>query len=221
MANFHRTESLLTIGNDVVDLSADEPALHRRFTTRVFTDYERVRIGADRGKLWLYWAAKEAAYKALKRNHPDLCFIPIRFEFDEIINVVKFGNYSVYCKTIVTSNYVLVNCSNQRDVFLSGALRSWVHEVGDADVGIGGDIDMRSPSRVVRALALKNIAQRLGVSEAQLSIKSSSDAAMGSVPLLQLRGAQSEHLLSFSHHGRYVAASFIETSASIPVTSST
>jgi phosphopantetheine--protein transferase-like protein len=61
------------VGNDVVDLTAPRAAdRHRdeRFVARVFTDAERARILADDDpslRLWLGWAAKEAAYKVVSK----------------------------------------------------------------------------------------------------------------------------------------------------------
>ncbi len=70
------------IGNDVVDLGqADtrENAQHAGFDRRVFDARERAAIAADaepRRRRWMLWAAKEAAYKALRRDHPGFVFSP-------------------------------------------------------------------------------------------------------------------------------------------------
>ncbi len=70
------------IGNDVVDLAqADtrEGAQHPGFDRRVFDADERAAISADpepRRRRWMFWAAKEAAYKALRRGDPRFVFAP-------------------------------------------------------------------------------------------------------------------------------------------------
>ena len=61
------------VGNDVVDLTAPRATdrhLDERFLGRVFTDAERAGILADDDpslRLWLGWAAKEAAYKVVSK----------------------------------------------------------------------------------------------------------------------------------------------------------
>lgn len=70
------------IGNDVVDLAqADtrDGAQHPGFDRRVFDADERAAIAADgepRRRRWMFWAAKEAAYKALRRSQPRFVFAP-------------------------------------------------------------------------------------------------------------------------------------------------
>ena len=63
----------MIIGNDVVDLTdARVPgkASDERFLERIFTEEERVAIGAAHDpdlELWQSWAAKETAYKAVSK----------------------------------------------------------------------------------------------------------------------------------------------------------
>ena len=70
------------IGNDVVDLCEAETyaqAQHPGFDRRVFREAERdVIAGAadPRSMRWVLWAAKEAAYKALRRDDPAFVFSP-------------------------------------------------------------------------------------------------------------------------------------------------
>ncbi len=64
------------VGNDVVDLKHPEnrgKSRDDRFLGRVFTKQERDRIaGAERPEtlLWVFWAAKEAAFKVVSRDDP-------------------------------------------------------------------------------------------------------------------------------------------------------
>src|SRR5512147_2410613 len=73
------------LGNDVVDLGDPETrpdARHPRFDARVFTREERAALAsaAQPERLrWSLWAAKEAAYKCLKKLEPATCFSPVRF----------------------------------------------------------------------------------------------------------------------------------------------
>ena len=76
------------LGNDVVDLhdpDSDAATLSARFDARVFTEGERLAIDSHADPAahrWRHWAAKEAAYKALRRRRPSVPFSPIRFEVD-------------------------------------------------------------------------------------------------------------------------------------------
>jgi len=73
------------VGNDIVDL--EEPdnrgkSGDGRFLDRVFTPEERGLIAGAANPdavLWSLWAAKEAAYKAVSRDYPDVCSIPRRY----------------------------------------------------------------------------------------------------------------------------------------------
>ena len=70
------------VGNDIVDLKETDncgKSGDNRFLGRVFTPEERERIvGASCPDklLWSFWAAKEAAYKAVSRNDPSIQSTP-------------------------------------------------------------------------------------------------------------------------------------------------
>lgn len=76
------------VGNDVVDLldSDTDPGLPRdRFDARVCRPEERHAIAsaADASReRWCHWAAKESAYKLLRKREGDTVFSPVRFEVD-------------------------------------------------------------------------------------------------------------------------------------------
>jgi len=80
----------LKLGNDIVDLSINKTKLKHlepkflKFLHRVFTPEEQAKIlntiDLDKPKiLWALWAAKEAAYKALKKQLPELIFSHNKF----------------------------------------------------------------------------------------------------------------------------------------------
>ena len=81
-------KSTLKLGNDIVDLSLPRAKLKHleprflMFLTRVFTKEEQSNILNSNNKpktLWAIWAAKEAAYKALKKQLPELIFSHNKF----------------------------------------------------------------------------------------------------------------------------------------------
>jgi hypothetical protein len=73
------------VGNDVVDLrdsDADPETLNPRFDGRVFSRDERRSIeqcAEPSRQRWRLWAAKEAAFKLLRRLDPTTPFLPVRF----------------------------------------------------------------------------------------------------------------------------------------------
>lgn len=74
------------VGNDVVDLAAPAArgkAADGRFLRRVFTaaEIDRIRAAADPERmLWTLWAAKEAAFKVVRKLRADLPFALRRLE---------------------------------------------------------------------------------------------------------------------------------------------
>ena len=70
------------VGNDIVDLKETDnrgKSGDGRFIGRVFTPEERdgiVGSSCPDKLLWAFWAAKEAAYKAVSRDHPSIRSTP-------------------------------------------------------------------------------------------------------------------------------------------------
>ena len=76
---------MLRVGNDIVDLShphAKGKSRDIRFLKRVFLPEEEGCILADArpdAMLWAFWTGKEAAYKTLQKDHPDISSAPRRY----------------------------------------------------------------------------------------------------------------------------------------------
>ena len=190
-----------SIGNDIVDLSEIEPDLHNRYISRVFTKLEQVKISQDPSKLWLFWAAKEAAYKALKRIDPQLIFSPQLFEFDAP-DTVRYMGQLLKCKITQAGHFYHVLCSTVQE-----ALENCMVWIDDSVDHVSG-----SHSARIRQLAVENIAKVLNVSAHLLEIASADSRAAAkewtSVPVLLVNGSPSAHKISFSHHGRFLACAF-------------
>jgi len=188
------------IGNDVVDLCDPDvrpDAIHPRFDRRVFAPDERRRIaaaGPDSPLRWMAWAAKEAAFKAAKRCDPACIFAPIRFltEFDdagrgrvhhagvEYDLRVSLGGGCVHAVATVRSPIT--------EHIVARVKREPTPRLAPADA-----------SRSVRAFALADLADALGVGVDSLAIRSHQR-----IP--RLVAATDEVIaLSLSHHGRCVA----------------
>lgn len=181
----------LSVGNDLVDLNRREPVLHQRFIERVFSQSEMAAVECSMANLWLHWAAKEAAYKMIKRLEPETVFSPVKFVFDSSLKTLTYNDNVYSCLCEIKPNYVHVVCASQPELLKSSALHLWINDIGDQD-----------PSEAVRNLAVERLAALLNISNKQLSV---SPPARGMLPHIFLAGSKMEHLLSFSHHGRFVA----------------
>jgi len=192
----------LIVGNDIVDLGDAETRiekLHPRFIGRVFSAAERQRIFSSRDTrmlLWAHWAAKESAYKALKKLDPGTVFSHSAF-------VVDLGGHAGH-----TWSHGHVLHAGRRIELAVEYRDDWVHAVanlaasdrtqalqleGVSILPAGAD-----PSAQVRAFALAQIAGRLGCG-AGLEIAGSRP------PRLLHHGARLQADISLSHHGRRVA----------------
>lgn len=186
----------ISIGNDIVDLNAKEPDLHPRFVSRVFSPMEREEIGQNIAKLWQYWSAKEASYKALKRINRNLIFSPRKFEVFSQEKVVTYLDNKLYLGQILNSEYVYSFCSTDQKQIADGKIYNWIKESSDS-----------SPSKAVRSLALENISRLLKLDVCDLEIDSNVDGR--SIPFIRIKQDASSSLLSFSHHGRFVACAYL------------
>ena len=190
------------IGNDIVDLTDAEThpiGMHPRFDSRVFTSSELELIrssGAPDRLRWMLWAAKEAAYKALKKIAPNTIFSPRRFVVK--LNETLRGNVTCDEKTLpiqvweeADSVHVIATTEKILDKrILSGTETLEPEDAIDADL----------PSQAARTLAIRELAERLGVPDEELSI-----TGRGRVPTLLHNGESTNIDLSLSHHGKLVA----------------
>jgi phosphopantetheinyl transferase (holo-ACP synthase) len=186
------------LGNDVVDLADPETRAagrHPRFDARVLTREERAALAGaqDPERMrWSLWAAKEAAYKCLKKLEPETCFSPVRF-------AVRLG----------ADQTGTVEAGGRRlrvALFAEGdALHAVATDAGDPGRDVLRVISERvataDSSSAVRALAREAAAAQLGCAPGELEF-----SREGRVPRLRRRGGQQALDLSLSHHGRFLAA---------------
>lgn len=202
------------LGNDVVDLcdpDSDAATLSARFDARVFTEGERRAIAAHpdpAAHRWRHWAAKEAAYKALRRQRPSLPFSPIRFEVDLPGGEPWQGRACYRPETGAGGSgspafrlSLLGDDGGALHVIAISEANSDAPVVHDfcrvSDVDVSGDAE--APSRTVRRLACRQLAERLGVEVRDLEVRK-----RGRLPELWLRGKPAHALLSLSHHGDWI-----------------
>jgi phosphopantetheinyl transferase (holo-ACP synthase) len=183
------------LGNDVVDL--DDPESHQRrhprFDARVFAPSERALIDArpDTDPLrWLLWAAKESAYKALRKADPDTVFAPSRF----VVRPERAGRARVDAAGHTVRVEIAVEASCVHAVARGP-------EDGDAVCcGVDAMATSGTEGDRVRRLAVDGIARAFGLAASELAI-----GRRGRIPVLCWRGRPSAADLSLSHHGRFVA----------------
>jgi phosphopantetheinyl transferase (holo-ACP synthase) len=182
------------VGNDVVDLRARVVAgpRHPRFDARVFapSEHRALRESAAPDALrWSFWAAKEAAYKVVKKLDDTAVWSPRRFVVRLERGEVEHEGRSIPVRVEADAERVHALATDRAES-LPG-LHARVAELPAA----GAD-----PSEAVRALAREGLAPLLGAEPAALEI-----AREGRIPVLRLAGRQAPFDLSLSHHGRFVA----------------
>ena len=191
------------IGNDVVDLRDPESrseSLHPRFDTRVFSESERATIGeADDSERvrWKLWAAKEAAYKLVRKLAPTTVFSPQLFQVTPSGDTGATVDHEVSRCTVRYSENdgALHAVATSRVVDPSTVLSDWRRL--DAGEIASGDPD--APSRAVRELLCERLAERLGVAISELEVR-----RQGRVPFLFVSGQRAPVDLSLSHHGDWL-----------------
>jgi hypothetical protein len=184
------------IGNDVVDLSDPESsreACHPRFDRRVFAPEETRLLRTDptdRQMRWILWSAKEAAYKAARRESEGIVFSPARFVVDldrSLGGSVRYGTLHWSVRVEIDRDCVHAVVSEAEDLaeMLSGACRLMTAE-------------LRNPSAAVRRFAVSSLATELGVATSDLRIEK-----VDRIPQLILAGRAAPVAISLSHHGSY------------------
>ena len=199
------------VGNDVVDLAAPGnlgKSGDGRFCGHVFTAEERDLIaGAARpdALLWAFWAAKEAAYKAISRGDPVICSIPRQYRV-----VLETGNAAgtaarLAGKVITPRGELVLRVDLRAD---------WVHALAAGSEaaldrlcqrveGLDGAGD---PSAFVRVGLLREIARFLGCAAGELSVVKDPDGP--GAPGFLFRGRLLAAEVSLSHDGRFSAFAF-------------
>ncbi len=185
------------VGNDVVDLrdlEARARGLHPRFDARVFarSEGEALRASEDPQRLrWRLWAAKEAAYKLLKKCDPKLAFSPARF-------VVALDG-SLRGEVVHAKRTLCVSLRTEADALHAVATND-AHCAARVVSAVGIASEPLDPSTAVRALAVRTLAERLGLPSAAFRL-----GRRSRIPTLEVAGLAAPLDLSLSHHGRFVA----------------
>ena len=186
------------IGNDIVDLGDPElcPELrHTRFDARVYAPSERAALeasGAPERLRWIFWAAKEAAYKVARKIDPRVIFSPPRFRVElaaDLRGSVQHDDRE-FCIRVDEAEGRVHALATDEDSFDDEFL--WKVIPFDGDVGTAG--------KAVRALARRELATHLDVQLEDLEVE-----RVERIPVLLWDGKALDLDLSLSHHGRFLA----------------
>lgn len=187
------------IGNDVVDLTDPAIARHHhreRFVARICSEDERARVATARD-LWGYFAAKEAAYKALLK----------------LGGSPGFGHRAI----VVAPDLASVAWRDRRLALKVAGDAEHVHAVAWSDgwkpivcvVRADGTARSESESERARAALRELVAAAIGCAPGELEVVR--DPAAGAwdgygPPRLVRNGAPVDADVSLSHDGSFVAA---------------
>jgi phosphopantetheinyl transferase (holo-ACP synthase) len=184
------------IGNDVVDLRDPETrsgALHPRFDARVFTDDERrvlERSPTPCRTRWLLWAAKESAFKALRRDDGRVAFRPRDFA------VTLAGRGGVVCHRVARVSFRVEATGAQALHVVAFGPHAPVDRLACGIAAVGGE----SPGSAARRMLIDAVARWLGASTGMLDV-----AQVDRVPYVRRDGVRLRIAVSLSHHGRFAA----------------
>ncbi len=186
------------IGNDLVDLGDPELAperRHPRFDRRVFSRREREVLGAsgapDRLR-WIFWAAKEAAYKVARKIDPRTVFSPSRFEVDvdaTLKGCVHHGGDRFELRVDEAGGRIHALAS---EMTLHEADLLWRVAPFEGDA--------QTASKAVRALARRELAAALDLPVEELEID-----RVDRIPVPATCHGELDVDLSLSHHGGFIA----------------
>ena len=185
------------IGKDVVDLShpgVQPGARHVRFDARVFDRSEREALatsGAPDRLRWMYWAAKEAAYKVVKKLDGATVWSPRRFKVELDANLTGHVLHEGRKLPVLIEQDGAHVHAIASDTEPSSDAQRW--QVGQLVVG-------EEEGLAARALAITGLAPTLGLDTTSLRF-----GRRGRIPLLYQGGELVEIDLSLSHHGGFVA----------------
>jgi len=210
---------LRNIGNDIVDLCHPD-AIARwddiRFADRVFTPAEQEQVRSSAFPdicLWIFWAAKESAYKAISKSFPEVSSSPRKYEAS--FGVIEFPSV-VQGRVTTPEKPVQVQVVIEKDFVhglgITGLTQDFYDiETGIYQIGADHEIDCILPEQesfLVRELAGKRIAAHANVPVSEVQIRREPIRNQPGPPEVYIKGEKSMISISLSHDGRFVAYAF-------------
>jgi phosphopantetheinyl transferase (holo-ACP synthase) len=182
----------LRLGNDIVDHAATQ-GHNPRFIDRILNPEEKARRPAwslDEPLLWLYWACKEAAYKAVRQTRD------IPFHHREFTVAADLKSLTYHGETFQIST------ERKDDALFAVATDGDPGRCHSRIESFAKEADPAEQSEKARSILLDLAAQHLGLARVELAI-----ITQNRVPKIFHKGLVLPHAVSLTHHGRYVAAS--------------
>ncbi len=228
---------MLLLGNDIVDLNEagiTGKFYSARFVERVFSREEKSAISLSENPdltLWMFWAAKETAYKIISKitGPPVFSYKKFKTTFRKKISKSKSKFEVVYdarqfqIELATNINYIhAVGAHANTSELPNYLLSEKVHQVTHSELK-----DWQNPnswsehftkeelvsihhaeSALVRFHCKKLVAKELKVAPSRLQIIRPSKARMPQPPFLLLDNKQTEIDISLSHHGLWLGFCF-------------
>ena len=208
------------VGNDIVDLTtsyAREKISDTRFIERVLTATERRCLDCHSETavllLWSFWAAKETAYKVIRKQYSDVSSAPRRYDvrLDHIPDITASGTPGVGGVVETPHTPVFIRMT---------ARHNFIHCIGVSEepafldsivAGTGTVTDTVSPhgdSRTARELVRHRLSSVLNQDLSVIDIIRTKDIQGLTPPAVFIGGERSPIDLSLSHDGYFVAYAF-------------
>lgn len=205
-----------SIGNDIVDLAFSGTFFddhYGRFLNRILTDEEQAALKSSslpKHFLWVFWAAKESAYKAVARYFPRVSSSPKNYR----VSFLPCADSPVLCGTVATPAFpVRVQAFLQDDYIHCLGISGARADFGRVAAGVcrmvpeGGSDAIRpdQESRMVREAAKNRIAQLTGRRISRIDIRRRVVAGRKGPPEVLIAGRKADITISLSHDGRFGA----------------
>ena len=216
-----------SLGNDIVDWT-DPDTVHlaenNKFLNRVFNKAEldhcfKLPVHQQYRFFWKLWAAKEAAYKAVRRVHEHSFFSPKLFEYIPDSQVVVYKELSCSMQFYENNEYVYASAiifdsdsTAHRNPEMNqwGKVQNWIGDYEEIHKLI---LDRKFPvmdsysreSSLCRTFAAMQIGQFLDSSEVRI-VKD--PKSRSNIPEVWVNNEKTRHMVSTSHHGRFCAVLF-------------
>lgn len=200
------------LGNDVIDLLDPESfasTLHPRFDARVFSTQELTTLEQSANpneQRWSLWAAKESAYKLLRRKEK-IIFSPSKFcvhldargagtvQYEKLVLPVRVSRASWFSNTGLSSALHAI-CTTP-----GLAPKAWIFATAESATLQQDCESSLTPSAAVRRLAAQVVARALALDPTLLCVRQE----ISRVPYFEYAGEKLPISLSLAHHGRFVA----------------
>ena len=202
----------MPVGNDVVDIRhplCQPDAIHPRFDIRAFSGSELALLSASdciHRLRWSLWAAKESAFKALRKLDSQVRFIPRDFEVfldGERAEVThRLGRFGVWLDHTDQWVHALASQAGDKPGFRLD---------GDSSAD-AGSLEEGFRERV-RRLARSALGDLLEVAPIEIEIVS-----VDRIPKAQRLGQTLPFDLSLSHDGRFVSCAWLSSGEFRPTT---